>query len=349
MIPFKKILNYSHQQLPYQLGKPASSATIKQSIADFCVKEQLDFSLTGEGEHEWIFIEKKGLNTQDVISCLSKLLGIERKQIGYSGLKDRNAVTQQWFSLHLPGKASVNWQSFGNLPFKVLQSSRHIKKLHIGSHQANEFRIVAHFDRLQSEQIEQRVALIRKSGFPNYFGEQRFGTNNSNIYRALQWMKKNHKISRAKKSLYLSAVRSAFFNLMLANRICQGGLNKLTINDHLMLSGSNSFFVYKDINEHDELEKRLIEKDVSICQQLPGLNSEKGFNQYELKFLDDEMSEWLDLLKKQSLKVAYRSIRALCDKLDYDINKRNKTVEFRFVLEKGQFATSLLRELTQIR
>ena len=94
---------------PYQLDEiPRAYAElpivgyIRSLPEDFIVDEELSFSPTGEGEHVFLQIRKTGKNTEDIARILARHAGVTRKSVSYAGLKDRNAVTSQFFSIHLP-------------------------------------------------------------------------------------------------------------------------------------------------------------------------------------------------------------------------------------------------------
>ena len=90
---------------PRAHGKPCGSAVLKAVAEDFQVDEVLDIPLSGEGEHLWLWVEKRNLNTEEAAKRIARAAGVPLKMISYAGLKDRQALTRQWFSLHLPGKA----------------------------------------------------------------------------------------------------------------------------------------------------------------------------------------------------------------------------------------------------
>ncbi len=97
-------------------GKPAATGVLKANPEDFVVVEDLGFTPDGEGEHLLVNIRKNGCNTQFVADYLAKFAGIHARSVSYAGLKDRHAVTEQWFCLHLPGKnlpisASLRWKA----------------------------------------------------------------------------------------------------------------------------------------------------------------------------------------------------------------------------------------------
>ena len=92
-------------------GLPSATALLRCRPEDFEVEEQLSFTPVGEGEHAYLFIEKRGRNTQDVARLLSRFCGVAERDIGYCGLKDRLAVTRQWFSIGLAGREQPQWWS----------------------------------------------------------------------------------------------------------------------------------------------------------------------------------------------------------------------------------------------
>ena len=90
--------------LPYPYGNAAISGVVKASPDDFRVDEELGFEPGGEGEHLLLRVEKRGLSTPELVSRLASDYGLHPRHIGYSGLKDKQALTTQWLSLHLPGR-----------------------------------------------------------------------------------------------------------------------------------------------------------------------------------------------------------------------------------------------------
>ena len=108
---------------PAAHGGPFGKALLRAGFEDFRVTEIMNVVPEGEGEHLWLEIEKTDWNTEDVALWLAKQAGIHRLAVGYSGLKDRRAVTRQWFSLHLPGKADPDFPWPAGLV--ALQARRH--------------------------------------------------------------------------------------------------------------------------------------------------------------------------------------------------------------------------------
>jgi tRNA pseudouridine13 synthase len=76
---------------------------IRSNMADFRVREELGFEADGEGEHALLHIEKTDQNTADIVRQVASLAGVQESVIGFCGMKDRRAVTSQYFSVGLAG------------------------------------------------------------------------------------------------------------------------------------------------------------------------------------------------------------------------------------------------------
>jgi tRNA pseudouridine13 synthase len=207
-----------------------ATATLKSLNEDFIVTE-LPLQLpSGEGEHIWLDIEKNGANTAYVAQQLAEAAQVKEWDVGYAGLKDRYAISRQWFSIYFP-KGGMK----GDMPdltqlqhpeFKVLGQSRHVKKLRPGDLQGNRFRIVLRDvtgDADAMKAIEANLKAIAAQGVPNYFGAQRFGFDGGNVEQGRAMLAREIRVRNPKKKgIYLSAVRSFVFNEVLALRIQQG-------------------------------------------------------------------------------------------------------------------------------
>ena len=170
-------------------------AQIKVKPEDWQVTEEFDAGFTGAGEHGYFFIEKRCLSTVPVAAWLAKQFDVSELDVGYAGMKDKHALTRQWFSVRLPGpEEPVDMlrleRTEGDERIKVLAWHRHQRKLRRGEHQANRFQILL---RAVAQPID-TTALTQsiEMGFPNYFGPQRFGRHN--LGDALHWL--NHRRDR---------------------------------------------------------------------------------------------------------------------------------------------------------
>src|SRR5690554_4511120 len=152
---------------PRAFGETCGSAKLKASAEDFQVDEVLDIPLSGDGEHLWLWVEKRLLNTEEAARRIAKAAGVSLRQVSYAGLKDRQALTRQWFSIHLPGKADPQLAAAESAELRILDRQRHSRKLQRGAHAANGFTI--RLTALQADRLalEERLQTIAAQGVPN--------------------------------------------------------------------------------------------------------------------------------------------------------------------------------------
>lgn len=218
---------------PRAHGIPVATAVFRLQPEDFQVSEQLGFDPSGGGEHLYLWVEKRGQNTRWVARQLADAFSVDEVAVGYCGLKDRQAITRQWFSVHLPGAGIPPISELPAIPdVSVLSVGRHPKKLRRGMHSGNGFVICLRQIDGSRQMIEERLAAIGWHGVPNYFGEQRFGRDGGNLLAAEQLFverqtNRERRRGRSRRpaergGIYLSAARSYLFNLVLAERVRQG-------------------------------------------------------------------------------------------------------------------------------
>ena len=257
----------THQGLPCAHGGPVCQGVLKARPDDFYVAEQMHVTPEGQGEHLWLEIEKTGWNTEDVAMLLAKQARVHRLSVGYSGLKDKHAVTRQWFSLHLPGKDDPEFDWPEGLT--VLQAGRHRRKLNRGTHRANDFRLRVTAFQGDREALETQLHTIMAEGVPNYFGEQRFGRGAGNLVRGTEWLLGGEAPrKKALRGMWLSAVRSNLFNQVLAERVRRDCWNRVLAGDILQPEGSRGLFMADD--DCDAVE-RVASGEVHPTAPLPGL------------------------------------------------------------------------------
>jgi len=326
-------------------GTPTATALIRVQAEDFEVEEILGFTADGEGEHCLLQIQKRGMNTVDIVRQLSQLAATQERDIGFCGLKDRHALTSQWFSVGLAGKPEPDWSQLENGSIRVLQQHRHRRKLRRGVHRGNRFQLRLrdlHGDR---DQLEERLARVKVAGVPNYFGEQRFGRNAGNLRGALDWLTGPDKTPRRqRKSLYLSAARSFLFNRLLAQRVHGENWEAPQPGDVCILTGSSSFFTC-DGSEPD-LQQRAAAADLSVGLPLWGSGERKAAHDIQM-IEDDCLEPWLELcraLEQQGLRCAYRPARLIADDFCWQFCDDDQ-LSVSFELISGGFATAVLREL----
>ena len=210
-------------QWPNAYPASGASCTLKLLNEDFIVTELPLQLASGEGEHIWLDIEKNGANTAFVAQRLAEAASVQDRDVGYAGLKDRYAITRQWFSIYLPKGETPDLTQLQHPEFKVLSQSRHVKKLRPGDLQGNRFRIVLRDVTGDRDAIEANLKAVASQGVPNYFGAQRFGFEGGNVEQGRAMLAREIRVRNPKKKgIYLSAVRSFVFNEVLALRVQQG-------------------------------------------------------------------------------------------------------------------------------
>jgi tRNA pseudouridine13 synthase len=207
-------------QWPNAYPASGASATLKHLNEDFIVTELPLQPPSGEGEHIWIDVEKNGANTAFVAQQLAEAAKVPEGDVGYAGLKDRYAITRQWFSIYLPRGETPDLTQLRHQEFNVLSQSRHAKKLRPGDLKGNRFRIVLREVTGDRDAIEANLRAVTSGGVPNYFGAQRFGHGGGNVEQGRAMLAREIRVRNPKKKgIYLSAVRSFVFNEVLALRI----------------------------------------------------------------------------------------------------------------------------------
>ncbi len=332
---------------PYAMGEPCCCGVIRSHPEDFIVTEKLGFELTGEGEHVFLYIEKTNTNTQWVAEQLAKFANVRRFDVGYAGLKDRNAVTRQWFSIYLPKDLNVDWKAFALDDVQILQQTRHKKKLRRGTLKANHFTIILRNLTGDLTQLHQRLSTVREKGVPNYFGYQRFGHQGNNITQAEMLFEKKIKVSRDKRSLYLSSIRSWLFNCVLASRIAAGTWQKLIPGDIMMLTGCRSFFA---ADENDlNLQQRIDESEISPTGPLYGSGDPIPTKQVQAleRGILEHYPKWLNGLQSAGLTQERRPLRLPMTSLTWEFTG-DEVLTLDVDLPSGSFATAFLREIIRL-
>lgn len=196
----------------------AISAVFKVTPGDFRVDEFLPFEPSGDGEHLLVRLEKTGMGTPELARFLADAHGIDHQDVGYAGMKDKRAVTTQWFSLR--GVPALDESVAALDGIRVLDVTRHRQKLRRGALGGNAFQLVLREP--GSGDLAGAMATLAGRGAPNYFGGQRFGWDN--LQRAKDWLarRRRTRLSPFKQGLYLSVLRSFLFNEVLAARVAAG-------------------------------------------------------------------------------------------------------------------------------
>ncbi len=338
--------------LAYAYGKPDVCGKVKQLPEHFIVTELMDVEPSGEGEHYWLDITKTRLNTDAVAKSLARFSGVANRDVGYSGMKDFHAVTRQWFSVWKPKGAELDWASYANDGVVVNQVVKHSRKIKRGTHKANHFRIRVVDIAAQaniSDQLNSKLERIELSGVPNYFGAQRFGRGANNLPKALDMFSGKRRIKdRNLRGILLSSARSWLFNSVISARIKAGTWLSLYVGEPANLNGSNSVFVVVDVTAENQRVKNLdIHPTAPLWGELNAQDNSAKLMSPELAELEATAMDAYQNLKQglESARVEYqrRALRLVPRALQWEYDGGDLCLSFE--LQRGQFATSVLREL----
>ncbi len=331
-------------ELNYAYGEPVANAVIRQQPEDFQVAENLAFEPEGSGDHVYLYIRKTGENTDWVARQLAHFCQVSPREVGYAGKKDRHAVTEQWFSVHLPGRAPLTWSLFERDTIQVLKATKHGRKLRLGSLTGNRFAIRLRNVSDVSEVLD-RCKLVRQ-GVPNYFGEQRFGHHGGNLVKGAALIKGEYKErQKHKKGMYISAVRSFLFNQVVSARYA-GDIQPMP-GDVLMHQGSQSCFVYDA--EDNTIADRLNALDIHLTAPMWGSGRSICTDQ-AFAWETTQLEPYGELqagLENLGLNQERRALRLLPQNLDV-VQEADDQLLLSFDLSVGSFATSVLREICQV-
>jgi tRNA pseudouridine13 synthase len=332
---------------PRAWGEAPVSGALRVEPADFIVEERLGFEPDGGEAHRLLLVEKIGANTLFVARALAARAGKPQGDVGFAGLKDRRAIARQWFSVPA-ARDAASFVGYTGEGFRVLGEHPHSRKLRRGALAGNHFRIRVRGLQGDADAISARFETVVAAGMPNYFGPQRFGLDGANLRRVRRWLETGRlPRGREPRAFLLSSARALAFNAVLGARVAASTWNRLLPGEVVNLSGSRSVFAAG--NPDEGLLERLRQGDVSPTGPLPGAGGvlpggEAG--RVEAAALQP-VAPLPGLLSAVGLRGERRPLvvrpAAFRHLLDGDV----LTVEFD--LPRGAFATSVLREILDVR
>jgi tRNA pseudouridine13 synthase len=330
--------------LPHAYGHSSATAELRRAPEDFQVDEELGFEPEGEGEHLWLWIEKRGINTDQLARRLVKIAGVKQSDISYAGLKDRHAFIRQWFSVHFPKcdvASAAQWQE---AEWRVLRAAKARRKIRRGSLHGNRFIITLRDVRGEQQDIESRLERIAACGVPNYFGEQRFG--HDNLQRAEAMARGEGRVTdRHLRGIYLSTLRSALFNAVLARRVRDDTWDRALPGEALNLDGSRSFFIADQIDEG--IAARLAQGDIHPTGPLWG-NGEPPCRGEALALERSVIAEcpaiWKQGCADAGMEQERRPLRLMARRL-IGRWRGDGALGLEFSLPAGCYATAVIREI----
>ncbi len=322
-------------------GTPEFQGHIRESASDFEVTEILGHELSGAGEHDYLWLEKQDANTPWVAGKLARHAGIRESDVGFAGMKDRKAVTRQWFSVRRPTAAGTDWSTLDLPGVRILDETRHDRKLRRGALQGNKFRIMIRNVGAPGGTIEERLEILRHKGVPNYFGDQRFGRDGLNLQLANELFA-GERMHRFKRGIALSAARSFLFNQILQVRVLDGSWDRLVQGECACLDGTNSFFVVDRLDE--ETKRRCEEMDIHPGGALWG-GGESPCGGEILKLEQAAVAPFTEFRDglESTMEQSRRALRLAVRDFEWELDGQSLRLQFR--LCRGGYATAVLREI----
>ena len=344
---------------PRSCRPPEWRAGLKATPESFRVDEELGFEPSGNGNHWLVRLEKRDMTTGALVDWAGKTTGTRARDIGFSGLKDRHAVTTQWLSFpHETFDPQAFQVQCAQAGIGVLALERHDRKLRRGTHRANRFRLT--LNGVTSMEgggdlpgyLDRRRAVLAERGMANYFGEQRYGRGYSNLRGLIEWGRgeRTGKPKRSVRNWLISTLRSAIFDHVLASRLEAGEFGRVLSGDLLQLAGSRSRFP-AEADELDALQQRLDEGDVMPTGPLwgeQGSQAAAGVAATETSLADAMIDRlggesWRDWFAAWRVASDRRPLAVRVGDLSYRIEGRDVVLEFS--LPPGSYATELVAEL----
>ncbi len=328
---------------------PGVGGLIKNSVEDFEVVELPLYEAAGEGEHVYLRIRRAGQNTRDIADRIAAALKLPQAAIGFAGLKDKNAISEQTFSVHWPGRneSEMEQKLPARLPgCEILWMRRHRNKLRTGHLRGNRFRAaISGVDPAHLARLDAKLSFIQSHGVPNYFGEQRFGADGDNASRGLAILKGQDRARGWNRRFLLSAWQSERFNRWLQARTERGEFDRLFAGDVARKRESGGLFVVQDLTmEEQRLRTGEIDcsgpifgRSMTAAEHRPGeieaeLLAESGVSQEDLRQAGLEGG-------RRAARVAPQNLTLLA------ADEGRGRIELCFELPPGAYATILLAEL----
>jgi len=337
-----------HEPAVMQPELGAIAALIGPAPEDFVVDEIPLYPQSGAGEHVYVRVEKRGYTTPAMVRAVTRAAGVDERDVGYAGLKDKHAVTRQWLSLPNKARPPGEWQ----LPegISVVEHTRHSNKLRTGHLLGNRFRITLVTDDASAlDRAAPTAELLKTKGLYNYFGGQRFGRGGDGLRQALVWLRegaKLHGLPRFLTKLYPSVIQAEVFNRYFSARRAIG-LDRLILGEVVRLNNAGAMFSVEDTEREGP---RLSSGDVHLTGPIFGPKARP--TSAEAAALESLLIEELGLdaeAREKLARVAPGTRRDLIAPIS-DLELRWAAVgrlEVEFSLPSGSYATEVIRQFTR--
>ncbi len=351
---------------PYLTAElPGTGGDIKCELDDFEVEEVPLYEASGEGQHAYLWVQKRGVSGQHMLGAIARHFGVRKRDIGAAGIKDKHALTRQWVSLPFHEiDADDPAELVGSIDegIEVLDATLHRNKLRTGHLAGNRFRVVLRHLEVPAEQALERaqavIDVLAAVGVPNYYGLQRFGHDGETLRLGVGLLendpeaKKSIGRNRFLKRLSVSAVQSELFNRVLAARVERGLLDTVLDGDVVQKTDTGGVFVVPG-DEHAECQGRFDRGEIALTGPMYGskmIAPERDAEVFESSIYAASGFD-VSLFEHQTRLASGTRRRLLVDpgEVSVAIEARGDApvLVVGFFLPSGSYATVLLREITK--
>lgn len=335
--------------------------SLKQLPEDFIVIEIPKLKMADSGRYLYLKITKKNKNTLDVVKQLAKVFHIAEKDIGFAGNKDKNAITEQFFSLKGIHKERVANINIPELKIEICGYAQN--PLSLGDLEGNKFEITLR--NLEKEKMR------KVQHIPNYFDEQRFASNNAAIgkliikkefQKALELMDSsqctNHLqthqndyvgalklIPMRLLRMYVNAYQSYLWNETLAQylqeEVAVQKEEKYSLGTFVFVKNPEKYLSLEipligcgDVTSNDEKINKMIQK---ILQRE---------NIIQNDFIIKQIKELTQMGEMRKAFIEVKDLKIGTKKKD-ELNQGKKKIKASFSLGKGSYATMVVRGIVK--
>lgn len=358
---------------------------LKQRPEDFLVYEIPMYEPCGEGEHLYVRIRRNGVSHDDMISAVTRAWGVKVRDIGFAGIKDTKAVTEQTISIHLP--EGRDQPSVDDDRIDVLWTDRHGNKLRRGHLDGNRFVVrIREVNPLKVTIAWNRLQAMAEQGVPNAFGPQRFGRVGDNHLLARMLLLEDwdglaacladgrggRLESSIRRSLgdgssparacrlipgrmrrfWNDSLQSAIFNAVLTARMDRGDWARPVVGDMVWNHDTRRTFLFQEEDRHDEATMRRIEEGALVPTgpmwgraMRSPADDVAAFEQEVIDGIDPELAGLLVDAGRSKGTRRPLAVRLTHPAAQSEMDQHGGCIMVQFELPPGAYATSVLREL----
>jgi len=349
----------------YAYNHTPLSFDFKQTVERFFVEEIPLYPASNSGNFLILKIKKTDMSTWKLITVLAKATGLAERDIGYAGLKDKNATTIQYISIPKQAERELN-KNLTTEKIEILERTYNKAPIKVGHLKGNSFSIVLHdIDAKDAKFFTTTAKKMQKEGIPNYYGYQRFGEDSRSYLQGKEIAHSGKRLKGSKEKLLVSAYQSHLYNKWLGQRVKlstiiasnnaelaakkleyplelvkvlakQPHLFKLFLGDVIMPYPYGKLNYVKDMHQSAEAFNQ---KKVSPTGLLCGANVERAKS--DAYYLEEPYDD----TELNALKGDRRFAWIWPKDVETEYNPDSKKLTVEFYLPKGSYATTFLEEV----